>query len=453
MSDTAKQFDFLFQGKVIALLIKDNEFLSRYGSIVLPEYFSDVHHQMLCEMVNEYWTKYSDIPTIEFLVEEIEKQKDAERKVLLASCLEEVIQSDLSDAPYYAEKVVAFCKRQALLLSLRQSAQQLKDGNFDSIIPLIEKATMVGQMMDSESMGIRYWKDFDRTDLHKDLPKIPTMLGDPGIGGIDEVLQGGLEQENVGMVQMPTGKGKSVFLLNVAGNAVVQGYNVAYISLELSERKMLQRFNMFFSGLGSKELAVMTPKEIHEHILAGYKNWDMGNLLVKTFPMRSATIRDIESFLKAFAAKEAWYPDLVIIDYLDIIKPPIRRSEEWLELKDISEEMKAFAQRRQIPVWTASQLNRAGAKKKIATNEDSAGAYAKNFAVDVSFTAVPTLNEETEERTAVLFCSKNRQGADQMTLDFEMDLDAMRFIFRPREAKANTAKLAYQHFLASRPGK
>lgn len=408
---------------------------------------------MLCEMVDSYWKLYGEVPTVEYIVEEIEKQADAEKKVLLATSLEAVIDSDTADAGYYSDQVVAFCRRQAILLSLKQAAQQLKEGKLDAVVPTIEKATLVGQMMDTESMGVSYWEDFGREELHRDLPKIPTMLGEPGLGGIDDILQGGLEEENVGMIQMPTGKGKSVLLLNIAGNAVIQGYDTAYISLELSERKMLQRFNMFFSGLGSKVLAEMKPSEIREHILSGYRNWNMGRLLVKTFPMRSATVRDIEGFLKTFAAKAGWFPKLLIIDYMDVVKPSVKRNEEWQELKDISEEMKAFAQRKHFPIWTASQLNRAGARKKIATNEDSAGAYGKNFAVDVSFTAVPQLDEETEERTAVLFVSKNRQGPDQMTLDFEMDLDAMRFIYRPRESKMSNANIAYNTFMASRKKK
>jgi replicative DNA helicase len=161
-------------------------------------------------------------------------------------------------------------------------------------------------------------------------------------------------------------------------------------------------------------------------------------------------MRDIEAFLKGIKAKRGWFPDIVCIDYLELLKPAFRREEAWREQKETSEEMKAFAQRHKIPVWTAGQLNRGGAKKKIATNEDSSGSYDANFALDVIFTAVPKLDEETDERTATLFNAKNRQGADQMTLDFELDLDAMRFRYKPREQKMNNVRTAYQHFINSR---
>jgi replicative DNA helicase len=210
---------------------------------------------------------------------------------------------------------------------------------------------------------------------------------------------------------------------------------------------------MFFSGMSSKELASMNSAEIRAVIKQGYENWKLGKLLVKTFPMRSATMRDIEGFLKSLKSKEGWFPDLICIDYLELLKPAFRKQENWQEQKEISEEMKAFAQRHKVPVWTAGQLNRGGAKKKIATNEDSSGSYDANFALDVVFTAVPQMDTETDERSAVFLCAKNRQGADQMTLDFDLNLDAMRFIYKPREYKSTAVNSIYNRFKSGRSGK
>lgn len=430
MSD---KFDFLFQNKVVALLLQDGDFMSKYGAIVEPNYFTDTVHQELCEMINKYWQKYSAAPSHEVMVEKVIAVKDEDRRASLAMSLQDVLDADLTDAQYYEDEVVAFCKRQSALLGLRQAAKSLKEGDLDAMVPTLERSLMIGQSYDQESMGLQYWQDFGRVEIHSVAPRVPTLMGAYQTGGIDDILHGGLEQGNVACVMIPVGRGKSVWLVNVAGNGILQGYNVAFLSFELSEKTVANRFNVFFSGLKDTDLETMKPDQIEEAVKSPYKDMPVGNLLIKTFPMKSATVRQFEAHLKIVKAKYNWTPDLVCVDYLDIIKAPFQNKDKHEQLEEVAIELKAFAQRNRIPVWTASQVNREGARKNIIQNEDSSASYAKTFALDVIFTAAPKADEETDKRSAKFFCSKNRQGRDQMTVDFDIDFDTMRFNFVPKD--------------------
>lgn len=428
-------------------------FLERYGAIIEPAYFSDIYHQMLCEIINGYFKKYAVCPSIEVLIEEVEKIKEQERRQMLAATLEEVLGSfdaGLTDAGYYIDQTVAFCQRQALLLALRSGAKELRDGNPDGVLPTIEKAMLVGQAMDAENLGVNYWQDFDKPEIFEDEPKIPTMLGQPGGEGLDKILRGGLMQGNVGMVVLPVGRGKTVMLMNLAGNAVLQGYNVTYISLELSERALTKRCNSFFSGMPTELLETMDSAQIYDKVFNRYRNWKLGNFNIKTFPMMGVTVQQIGSYLKTLQNKTGYKTDLLLVDYMDIIKPPFRHEKEHQQLVDVSRELKAFAQRDKLPIWTAGQINRDGFKKKRAGMADSAGSFDKNFALDFVMLSVPQYDEENDVRTADFIIDKNRQGADQMVVSFDIDLKSMRFLYKEHEKHQSRSDQLYKTFQQGR---
>lgn len=449
MEKVQTKFDFKFQNKVLALLIKDQDFFNQYGPIVDPTYFSDIYHQMICEKANAYADKYAIQISLEALLEEIEKEKNQEKRELLLTNLEEVCDTDLEDKAYYQELILEFCKNQAMLLALKEGARNLKKGDRESIPTSIEKALLVGQLLDDQSMGLRYWDCFENDEQEVWTPRVPTLLGSEGSGGIDDVLNGGLKNGELGMIMLPSGKGKSIFLLNVAANALIQGYNVCFLSLEMSEREIRNRFSSFFTGISTKYLEKMKNSEIGEKIKANYRSVTLGNLLIKTFPMRSIRARGMETHIKTFSKKDNWFPDLIVVDYLDVVRPSSKK-ETHEQLGEISEELKALAQRFDRPLWTASQVNRAGAQKEIVKNEDSAGSYSKVYAADFIFAGNPKVDQRTGERTVRLSCSKARGGEDQMLLDFEIDAKAMRFNFRERSAQSKDADLAFEKFMDSK---
>ena len=146
--------------------------------------------------------------------------------------------------------------------------------------------------------------------------------------------------------------------------------------------------------------------------------------------MKSVTVRQMESFLKTLKSSFGWFPDLLIVDYMDIVRPYGRNKEKHECLEEISEELKALAQRNKIPVWTASQSNRAGSRKKTIENEDAAGSYAKLFPADVVLSMSPERGEDGIWR-GNLKVIKNRLGSTGQSLRFTCDFDHMRFIHEP----------------------
>lgn len=430
-------FDFRYQSKIINLLLFQKSFLERFGDVILPEYFSDVAHQKTAKLILDYWKRYQDCPTMEALIDEAfvvyTRQEDIAQ---FSDVIQSVASDDVQDAQYYEDRVIAFCRAQAALKALRECADDLKTGSVDEILPRIDKALSVGEGLSASEIGL-LWSNRSQDQLSTQTPMVPTLLGvNDETRGLDAILGGGLEQGSLGIVMAPTGKGKSVCLLNFAGNAVLQGYNVAYISLELSEKLVTRRFDMFFTRRTKDELLGLPPNEIYEMTREVHGD-RLGELVVKTFPTKGLSVRQLEGYLKTFQRYSGWVPDLLIVDYMDIMKPPPNR-DRWIELEEISNDLCALAGRYQFPIWTASQVNRVGmvAKNDLGTDL-AAGSVNKLHPASVILTfPAPKPIEGSDLKSTKLFVKKSRNDRDDVSLSYEIDFARMRFIYQEDETPA-----------------
>ena len=88
-----------------------------------------------------------------------------------------------------------------------------------------------------------------------------------------------------------------------------------------------------------------------------------GQLVIKEFPTGQATTNTILAHLRTLEANEGFVPDIIFIDYADIMKPLANFSEKRHSLTSIYEGIRGIAVELGIPIWTASQTNRAGMNK------------------------------------------------------------------------------------------
>ena len=65
-------------------------------------------------------------------------------------------------------------------------------------------------------------------------------------------------------------------------------------------------------------------------------------------------------------------PDLIIIDYVDLLQGRKKSRERKDEIDDIYTSTKGLARQLNIPVWSVSQVNRAGAQDKIIEGDKAA---------------------------------------------------------------------------------
>ena len=113
-------------------------------------------------------------------------------------------------------------------------------------------------------------------------------------------------------------------------------------------------------------------------------------------------------------------PDMVIVDYGDLLRPMRYLKEKRNELESIYEELRAIATEYEIPVWTASQTNRSGLNAEVITMESISEAFNKCFVADFIFTISRTIDDKTTNGGR-MFIAKNRNGPDGLVYPLFMD--------------------------------
>ena len=113
-------------------------------------------------------------------------------------------------------------------------------------------------------------------------------------------------------------------------------------------------------------------------------------------------------------------PDLIIIDYLDLLKSNRKGVERKDEIDDVYSAAKALARELHVPIWTVSQVNRAGAKDDIIEGDKAAGSYDKIMIADFAM-SLSRKRQDKVNGTGRFHVMKNRYGIDGMSYGATLD--------------------------------
>lgn len=183
----------------------------------------------------------------------------------------------------------------------------------------------------------------------------------------------------------------SLFLCNLACQAVKQGNNCAYISLEMAESKIIKR--LACNLLNIKGSDYNTLSENPAFIKKAFSNINTdalsvpGDLRVKEFPTSTASVSDIENWLKRIEEKRQMKFSIVFVDYIGIMRNSRNPNSEnsYMKIKQIAEDLRAMAMRNGWCIVTASQFNRGAYQTNDVVLEQIAESAALIHTVDGLF--------------------------------------------------------------------
>lgn len=396
-----------FQLKVIGSLLTDKKFLLNVRDVLKEEYFDADSHKWIINQINNYFDKYHTTITMDVLKVELQKVDNDVLQVALKEELRNSYQASQDDLEYVQEEFLGFCKNQEMKQAILHSADLLKEGDFDGIRNMVEKAMKAGM---DKNIGHEYNKDIEsryRTDYRPTIPSPWPILNDG--------IQGGFGPGDLAIVFGNPGGGKSWTMVAIAAHAVQLGYKVNYYTLELGEDYVGKRFDCYFTGYSIDEVNKHR-KEVQAHV-----DNLKGKLIVKEYAPKMATVNTIKSHIQKCIDMEH-KPDIVIIDYVDYLKAPSkgRFSERKDEIDDVFIATKGLAKDLKIPILTPSQVNRMGAKDSVIEGDKAAGSYDKMMVADICL----SLSRQKEDKvlgTGRVHVMKNRYGQDGMTYNVKMD--------------------------------
>lgn len=393
------QYGVGFQIKVLSSLLKHKEFLQSIHDILEADYFDNPAHKWLVEEILRYYYKYHATPTLDSLQVEVKKIDNEVLKISVIEQLKETYKASNEDQEFVEQEFANFCKNQQLKKALLSSVDLLEKGQYDDIRYLIDSALKAGQ---DKNIGHEYEKDTETR--YREEERSPVATPWPHI---NELLMTGLGSGDLGIIFGNPGGGKSWMLTALGAMAVSSGYTVCHYTLELSEAYVGRRYDAAFTGIEIQELGK------HRAQIEEVVGKLPGKLIIKEFPMGKAGISTIESHVQK-TTDLGHRPDLIIIDYVDLLKSKRKSVDRKDEIDDIYISTKALARELKIPVWTVSQVNRAGAKDDVIEGDKAAGSYNKimiaDFAMSLSRKRLDKVNG-----TGRVHIMKNRYGQDGMT--------------------------------------
>ena len=402
---TLNQYGAEFQIKAISSLLTHKEFLTNIHDIISEEYFEKGAHKWVIKEIVKYYDKYHTTPSLEVLKVELQKIDNDVLKISIKEELNQAYVSSDDDLKYVQEEFTNFCRNQQLKKALMSSVDLLKAGDFDGIRVLVDGALKAGQ---DKNVGHEYNKDIEERYRENSRTVIPTPWE-----RINDLLQGGLGNGDFGLIFGNPGGGKSWSLVALGGYAVRLGYNVLHYTLELGEDYVGKRYDAFFTQIPVNKTEQLKPKA--EEIVPKLP----GQLIIKEYPTGRATVSTIESHI-AKVANMGVKPDLVLIDYVDLLSSRKRTRERKEEIDDIYGSTKGLARELNIPIWSVSQVNRAGAKDEIIEGDKAAGSYDKLMLTDFSM-SLSRKKEDKVKGTGRFHIMKNRYGMDGLTFAVKAD--------------------------------
>ena len=411
---TSEKVDFskfgnMFQENLAKLILMDRAYSDQIGEVLETEYFETKYLKRFTNLIYQYKEKYEVHPSMNLMASLINTEMDKEDDLVIKQVRDFLIRIHSDPAvqgeEYIKDTALDFCKKQKLKEAIVKSVRLLEKSSFDEISDLINEALKLGQ---SNDFGYHYIKDFEKRFEVKVRSPMTT-----GWKTFDDLMQGGLGAGELGVAMAGTGAGKSHILVHLGAQALKEKKTVVHYTLELSETVVARRYDSCITGVKLKDLNVFK-----DNILEVVKDIE-GTLIVKEYPTRSISTTAIKNHLSKLKMRGV-EPDIIIVDYADLINPKKSYGEKRHDLESIYEELRGIAQEYKCPIWTVSQTNRTGYNAELVTMESISEAFSKCFVADFIFTLSRT-TEDKNNNTGRFFVAKNRFGPDGLIYPVKMD--------------------------------
>ncbi len=437
-------WDKALQTEVMTLLIHDKQFFLQSIDLIKPAYFPYKAYKVVFGILVEHYGKYKTHPTKADLIQELKEKLNGDKALPSylgdIEALYEYYEAGLDSREYLADKILMFAKMMAFRGAWDKSIKILnKEGTTEDSWSKVYKIFQDAFNVDRNfSAGLEYFKTLH--ERYKRMGETDSVVSDKfetGNKSVDENIKGqGYRRGELIAVCAESGVGKSIWLTNMACHNAKRGYKVCYISLELSEDRVAERFDSIFTGTNINLLYDFRNDVISklENLVPKEKN----PVLIKWFPPKTADTNTIRAYLNQLKFY-GYEPDILIVDYIGEMKlhPGM---EQYESLETLVSELRGLVGEIQAFGATAMQPNR-DAKKALKENGMIDASHLANGHGQIRpLDGFITLNQNDFEATMNIgrgYVDKQRFGKSKYTYWVKFDRENLRIYEISREEYKN----------------
>lgn len=423
-------WDDVFQRKLLGMMLTDVYMLVQSLDKIRPEYFTHDAHVLICKLLYAYFTERRAIPEKFILHQELaEKLKDRDDSIRLEyqaelHSLYDFFVPGLDTREYLLDKVTYFAKVQAVKVAFHHSLEKMTEAPEDEatwafVYEQFRQAMLIDRnyepgleyFVNIEEMFRRMQESFEGKDRFTS-----------AFESIDNALTGGgLFPGQIGAWIGLPGTGKSLALVKAAVANVMLGHKVLYLTMEMDELGIAQRFTSQFTKidinllLNNKDEVIKTVEEF------GKDQDDPNQLIIKQFPGGQMDVNGIRAF-HAQLSLRGWKPKLIIVDYVGEMKddPTVKKYESAYR---ILRDLRGFGVEQQHCTLTCVQPNASAAKLEIGQYIDESN-IGTSFDQFKPLDAFWSINQQTIEKDAEVgraFVIKHRNGKSRFPFKLGFD--------------------------------
>lgn len=324
------------------------------------DYFAERADQLIYGEIASFFLKFNSVPSSETVLQQIQ-----DKVGVGVTDLEEAMgrvrafQSDVKKLEWLVEKTESFCRDRALYNAIMKQITIIdgKDKNTTrEAIPEILQNALGIQF--NTAVGHSYIDDAEVRFDHYTRAESKIQLD---IDMLNKITHGGLTRKSLTMLLAVSGGGKSLVMSHMSAGFLRHGYNVLYISMEMSEEKIAERIDANLLDVDVDKIKELG-KDIFCTKISNIAAKTQGRLFIKEYPNGSAHTGHFRGLLEELKTKQNFVPDVVLVDYLGICASSRMKMggqvNSYTYQKSIAEELRALAVENDIPVITAGQVNR-----------------------------------------------------------------------------------------------
>lgn len=425
------------QENLLTLLIFDEANGQLVHNLVDVEHFYG-EYRTIAERCYNYRDTYGAAPGREhihdLLADILEDKGNSKRGVLLQTLDAMQRLSEGINTDYVLDQANTFVRQQTISRAILKSAQLLQQRREESITDI---EAIWSELLRVDSVGFDAGLRLGSTERIINFLNERYVEFDTGIEAFD---QNGIVpyRDSVFLFLAATGMGKSWWLIQLGKRALLRRKKVLHITLEMSEEEVASRYfqSLFSVGKRSGDVSVTSLDISAKGRLSGFEISDIApefafdsrilddelkihmrafgprleNLIIKKFPTRGLSPDGLRRYLDTLERVERFTPDLVLLDYLGIMKTDAK--DHRISLGRNFEDVRGIAVERHVALGTAHQVSRAGAKQKMASSTDVSEDWSLIGTADRVVTYSAT-DQERRYGLARLFVDKARSDLDK----------------------------------------